>query len=63
MVYISYFENLEKHILGPYLTISPNGQGAAIGDTWTQYEVQTPSGEFYNIAVPHQYHSIQSFRY
>lgn len=62
MVYISYFENLEKHILGPYLTINPNGQGAAIGDTWTQYEVQTPSGEFCNITVPHQYHSIQAFR-
>ena len=62
MVYISYFKNLEKHTLGPYLTVRPNGQGAATRDTWTQYEVQTPNGEFHSITVPHQYHSIQSHK-
>lgn len=60
ILYIEWMENCESHEVGPFWSISPNGSGAMLGQSWVSYVVQ-PKGDPWNekvIYIPTRYHYI-----
>lgn len=57
-IYISYMEDGNHVMRGPFHTVSPDGFDIT-GQKWQAYQVQTEALEFLRITVP-WYHSILS---
>lgn len=52
LLYISWYENLEPHKIGPFYTASPDGKNA--------YKVQRIPGVFERVTIPTEYHSFEA---
>lgn len=58
VLYIKWKENGEDQNVGPFYTISPDGNGFSIGQNWMAYRVQTQVEKFERIIIPTAYHFI-----
>ena len=56
-IFIHWHDGMEDHEIGPFLTLSPDGNGFLVGQSWIAYMAQNPNGEFERITVP-KYHFI-----
>lgn len=57
-LFITYEQGGETIKRGPYWTITPDGNGAAIGEEWTAYSVQPEPAVFRRLIIPTKYHTI-----
>ena len=57
-IYIRWTEGGERHCVGPFYSVSPDGNGQCIGQNWAAYQVYTKGSKFERVIVPTKYHTI-----